>query len=386
MRITYISEHNPQDPDSQSGTPYWISKGLREEEVNVHHVHISASLNYLPPLEEFAFRCKRLWLRYMKRSDITPDLFVRHALQVANDIRGPIKHVKTDIILTSLTPVSAAFLETKTPIVYWTDAVYAALANFYPRFRSYHRDLMWDGHIVTEACLNNASLLIFSSEWAARTAIEFYGVAKHKVKVVPFGANLDVSLSLPEVKAMIKARSKKCIQLLFVGTEWYRKGGDIALEVAKELDAAGHAVELTIVGCQPKLASWPSFVKFTGPLYKTKKQDQERLRRLYEQAHFLLLPARAEAYGIVLCEANAFAVPCLSTYVGGIPEIVKDGINGMSFSLEATAKHYCDYIVDIIGNESYYETLALSAYNEYQTRLNWKAASRRVKGLMAELF
>jgi len=41
--------------------------------------------------------------------------------------------------------------------------------------------------------------------------------------------------------------------------------------------------------------------------------------------------------GLVLCEDCEFAVPCLATDVGGIPDVVKNGINGRTFGLESSA-------------------------------------------------
>src|SRR5437762_2225128 len=82
------------------------------------------------------------------------------------------------------------YSETNIPIFYWTDAIYTALAGFYPALRFHHPDTMWDAYDMVEASLMNARRLIFSSQWAARSAIELHGIAKDKIKVVPFGANL----------------------------------------------------------------------------------------------------------------------------------------------------------------------------------------------------
>lgn len=384
MHITHIADHNYFDPDNNSGIPYWISKGLEREGVALQHLHLSFPDRLLPPFEEFALRLKQYWLRFYKRVDYVPGLSQRYAKHLAERLQFPISMLKTDAILTSMTPMAAAYLETKIPIVYWSDSVFAGLANFYPEFRNYHQETMWDCHFNMANCLMNASLLIFSSQWAARNAYEFYGIPKNKIQVVPFGANLDITHTQLDVKAMIKARSKKNIRLLFVGKSWYRKGGDIVLAIAEALYKSGHAVEVALVGSRPNEVL-PSYVKCYGQLSKKNKSDVLQLKKLYAEAHFLFVPSRAEAYGIVFCEANAFGVPCLTTQVGGIPEIVKDSINGMKFSLQAGVDEYCDYILSVVKNDWLYEELALSAFNEYETRLNWGVASKEVKRLIAEL-
>jgi glycosyltransferase involved in cell wall biosynthesis len=140
-----------------------------------------------------------------------------------------------------------------------------------------------------------------------------------------------------------------------------------------------------VVGCTPDQKPLPSFVKCIGVLSKKKHHDIETLKKLYQEAHFLFVPSLCETFGIVFCEANAFGVPCITTHVGGIPDVVKDGVNGMTFSLEASIQDYCDYIINIMSHNSHYETLALDAFNEYETRLNWQTAAAHVKKLIAEI-
>lgn len=392
MRITYISEHDPYDPDSYSGTAFCMTKGLRQcEDVQLQNIFISTPDKLLPPFQEFSFRAKQYWLRLYKKSQLVPDFFTRRAEHVAKMLKGPISKLQSDVILTSQTPLSAAYLETDIPIVYWSDHVYGGVLGFnYSNFGRHHPDTMWDAHVITTACLRNARLLIFSSQWAARNAVELYGAAKDKIRVVPFGANLDISHTHADVKNMIRARSKKCIKLLFVGKQWHGKGGDIVLRIAKALDEAGHLVEVTLVGCYPNEKKsppkdLPSYVKCEGFISKKTSAGIDKLKQLYQESHLFFMPSRGEAFGITYCEANAYGVPCIATCVGGIPDVIHDGVNGMKFSLEATVTDYCDYIVNLMSDAEQYEALALSAFNEYKTRLNWQTASQQAKNLITEI-
>ena len=60
-------------------------------------------------------------------------------------------------------------------------------------------------------------------------------------------------------------------------------------------------------------------VRFTGPL-----ADPE-LDRAYAAADLLVLPSRAETYGMVVTEALARGLPVLATEVGGVPEALGHG-------------------------------------------------------------
>lgn len=388
MHITHITDHHFFDPDHYSGTPYWMVKGLsREENLQLHNIHISVPQKLLPPLEELAFRCKQWWSKYIQHAHLATDMHGRRAQHIAQHLQGRLALLKTDVILTTTSPLSTAYLDTDIPIVYWTEGIYAGiLAFYYSVFESHHTDTIWDAHNITHATLMKAKRLIFPTQWAARTAVEYYGVSPDKIRIVPFGANIAITHTRTDVENMIQARNKQCIKFLFVGKDWYRKGGDIVLDTLKQLYAAGHAVELTIVGAQPPSDEpLPSYVKCKGFISKRNPQGIEKLKRLYQETHFLFLPSRAETFGIVFAEANAFGVPCITTNIGGIPDVVKDGINGMRFPLESTTKQICDYIVNLMNNDAEYTELALSSFNEYQTRLNWQTACGKVKKLIAEI-
>ena len=65
--------------------------------------------------------------------------------------------------------------------------------------------------------------------------------------------------------------------------------------------------------------------------------------------------------------------------------MIRDNANGKTFALDADIKEYCDYIISLMRNYEQYEKLALSSFNEYQTRLNWTIAGQTVNQLLREL-
>ena len=71
--------------------------------------------------------------------------------------------------------------------------------------------------------------------------------------------------------------------------------------------------------------------------------------------------------------------------MGGIGTVVKDNVNGMTFALDAATSDYCNYIISLMQNRAHYAALALSSYQEYETRLNWKVAIQQVKRLIEEV-
>jgi len=377
MRIAFTTAFDALDINTWSGTPFHMAKAFENQ---------GLQLDYIGPLQRkvtWSFKVKRTlkkWIGQKESLTYNPVLLKHLAKQVAEKLE---KLQPQAVFAPILDPLF--YLECEQPIIFWTDALYASLAGFYPSSHQNTSASIQNIHALTEQCLARSCLAIFSSDWAARCAIERYGADQKKIKVVPFGANIDSSFDFSDIKTLIKSRSHNTIKLLFLGKNWYRKGADIVLNVAKALHAAGHAVELTIVGCLPPAhESIPPYVKCLGFISKHTPAGMRNIFDLLCDTHFLFVPSRAEAYGIVFCEANAFGVPCLTSHVGGIPTIVKNGVNGMTFSLDTAISTYCAYITDLMHDYARYEELALSAFNEYKTRLNWELATKTVKTLIQE--
>lgn len=55
---------------------------------------------------------------------------------------------------------------------------------------------------------------------------------------------------------------------------------------------------------------------------------QDNLEDLYSLSDLMLLLSEKESFGLVALEAMACGVPCIGTNIGGIPEVITDGVNG----------------------------------------------------------
>lgn len=373
MKIAFTTTFDAADVHHWSGTPTYMCQALEKEHIEIDYI---GSLQHrVAP----GFRAKRLWKKIIGGQKESRRFNPYSASQYSQQVAEKLKHSQSQAVLSPLlNPI--VYLDCKQPIVLWTDALYSSLLGFYPTTAKRSVETIQS---LTREALSRCSLAVFSSDWAAQSAWQTFGIDKNKVKVVPFGANLVTQYTATDIRAMINARSKTCIKFLFIGVSWERKGADIVFNVINALHAAGQTVELNFVGCKPpRDISIPSHIKCHGFISKRDPAGYEKITTLLKETHFLFVPSRAEAYGIVFCEANAFGVPCLTSYVGGIPTIVKDGINGWTFPLDAPVDVYCEKIMGIMRDRKGYEALALSSFNEYQQRLNWQVAARSVKSLI----
>lgn len=118
-------------------------------------------------------------------------------------------------------------------------------------------------------------------------------------------------------------------ELLCVGRLTPAKGQAILLDALALLVAAGRKVHLTFVGNGPDRASLENqakdlsgFVTFAGAV------NQDSILDYYAHADAFVLPSFAEGLPVVLMEAMAMELPCVTTHITGVPELILNGVNG----------------------------------------------------------
>ena len=373
VHTAYVTTDDPADVRSWSGTYLYVGKAL-----SAHGLE----LDPLGPLEmkhELLFKAKEACFRYGLRRrhprDREPAIAKSYATQLEPRIRA--EHELVFAVGTLAIP----YLECEQPIAFWSDATWAVMVDFYPVYSNLSAQSLRHGHALEKAALERSALAIYSSDWAARSAIDDYGLEPDRVAVVPFGANMDGQLSDREADDVVAGRSDDVCRLLFIGAEFERKGGPLALDVARQLNEAGLATTIDVVGPWPAGTEVPPYAQPRGFVDKSTSEGRALLRSLLLDAHFLLLPSRAECSAIVLSEAAAHAVPALASRVGGSPTIVRDGVNGGLFGRDAGAEEYADFIQGVFGSPAY-RSLALSSLEESRQRLNWDVAGARVRELV----
>jgi glycosyltransferase involved in cell wall biosynthesis len=377
MKVAYTTHFSADNLHSWSGSIYYIREALREagcEILTIDSLHEVGKVS--GKLKEMAYKylLGTTFLRYRRPS--TLDAYAR---QVEEAIAGR----NVDVVF-SPSSFPIARLKPGIPAVFWSDACFAGLIDFYPYTTNLCKQTLRVGNLTEQDALDRCSLAIYTSDWAARTALESYKVDPAKVKVVPYGANADAAKTLEQVKASLDTRSNERCELLFIGVEWERKGADIALETAVELNRRGIPTRLHLVGCEPP-GKVPDCVVLHGFISKKSPEGRAKMDALLASSNFLIVPSRAECFGLVFAEASSFGLPSLAADVGGIPSVVRDGINGRLFPLSARGEVYADEVVSLMEDPARYREMALNAFAEYETRLNWRVAGQAVVNLLKQI-
>jgi glycosyltransferase involved in cell wall biosynthesis len=381
MKLAYITTYDArtlQGSNEWSGTGYYIAQSLKNQAISLEYI---GSLKDSLTLKTIR-KLKRHYYEFFQQKNYQKDADPATLKNYARQVTHKLKHTQADIVF-SATVNPIAYLECDRPIAFWADGTFANIQDFYPQYSNLCADVISDWHQMERLALQKSKLAIYSSDWAAQSAINDYGADPARVKVIPFGSNTDSPFDSETIEDIITSRPSDRCKLLFLTVDWERKGGNIAFQVAKKLNQSGLNTELTVVGCQPQIEEdLPDFVKVFGFISKSTKEGKQKIQKLIMDSHFLILPTLADCTPIVFCEANSLGVPCLSTNVGGIPTMIHNNLNGQLFDKNAHLSEYCDYITNLFTDYSNYKNLARSAFGEYKSRLNWSVAGQKVKDLL----
>jgi len=290
--------------------------------------------------------------------------------------------LSVDVIIASSCATEIAFLETDIPIVLIEGATFAQLHNYYPQYSNLLNRSAHEGNMLHELALKKASLILVASGWAAQSVIEDYQIEQQKVYVLPYGANID---NPPPLGAIQKKKKSDRCRLLFVGTDWQRKGGNIAFEILVKLEEMGIQAELVVCGCVPP-SSFAHERMTVIPFLDTSDARQYReLENLFMTADFFLLPTRQELFGFVFSEASAYGLPIITTNTGGVSGAVRDGENGFMLPLSAGGSEYAEVIAKAYQDNQRYAEMVRACRVAFDERLNWDSWVITANKLITEM-
>ncbi len=178
-----------------------------------------------------------------------------------------------------------------------------------------------------EKKIATASLVCAISDYARSQLIRLAPAAAWgKVEITRLGVD-------PEVFA---ARPPKppgdVFEVLCVGRLVNAKGQQILLEAMVHLRAAGRPVHLRFVGDGPDraaLTARAAALGLAGAVTFEGAVNQDRIRAFYNACDIFALPSFAEGIPVVLMEAMAMEIPCVTTWITGIPELIRNGEDGL---------------------------------------------------------
>lgn len=208
----------------------------------------------------------------------------------------------------------------------------AALAGIRYSFTAHAKDIYFDydepQHLDLK--IRDASSVITVSDYNAGYLRDRFGVSAPKLRRIYNGLDLERFDYAPPREG--------AGGILAVGRLIEKKGLHILVEAIRLLRAEGRDVSCRIVGhgeehenlaLQIEGAGLGDAVELTGPLSQGEVMREMRAAALFACPCVVGADGNRDGLPTVLLEAMALGLPCVSTDVTGIPELVRDGETGL---------------------------------------------------------
>jgi glycosyltransferase involved in cell wall biosynthesis len=373
LRIAYFSVNDPLDRRSWSGITYYLGQSLQR---NIGDVDFLGPVKFPGWLDKVLRGMAKITRIVFGTEYYTKYSFLQNWYSTWF-LKRKMKGKRYDFICGPASSPALASLDSDLPVIHVHDATFHLLSNYYKEFEKASRISKWEGEALEKKALRKSSLIVYSSHWAANSAMEDYGIPRERILITPLGANMD---DAPGREIIFEKEKNQELTLLYLAVEWERKGGSIAFEAMKQLhEKHGIHARLIVCGCIPPESFRHPYMEVIPFLNKNKKEDHDRFVELLSTSHFLVLPTRADCSLLVACESNAYGMPAISTSTGGVPDVVKDGINGYCLPYEAGGGRYAALIAEIYTDRERYHDLIISSRQRYEEELNWDKWAERFR-------
>lgn len=173
-----------------------------------------------------------------------------------------------------------------------------------------------------------------------------------------------------DVSSMGPGDTKKEDMVLFVGRDYFRKGILTLIKAAHIVRKDFSGVKFVVVGKEWRHSElFSRFLARNLPFEFRGATPNDQVIELYRKAKVFVLPSHIEASPITVSEAMATGTPVVASRVGGIPEMVRDGYDGLLFQ-RGNAEQLGNKICAALRRDNDIEDIVLRGYKTVRERFN----------------
>ncbi|ANH73565.1 glycosyltransferase Family 4 family protein [Ralstonia insidiosa] len=256
-------------------------------------------------------------------------------------------------------------------------------------YKTHHVDKIIRGE---EWVLNHAKHILANSHAVIQDIEREYGmkISRSHTSIVPHGIE-DYS-----EKESLPSKNNGEQKLLFVGRFERRKGIDLLLEVIPTLLRKYKNLKVDLVGennlpaadqatykdlfvaAHKGQADILDRVNFVGTVSKAE------LLNAYQNCDIFAAPSRYESFGLILIEAMRFGKAVVGARIGGMQEVVSDGVDGLLFKSEDAAD-LRQKLDQILGDPDLRNRLGRAARESFETKFSTEVMCDAVAKVYAQL-
>jgi len=237
-------------------------------------------------------------------------------------------------------------------------------------------------HVLLERLVNRfTNKMIAVSEDIRQRRIHNEGIPPEKIVTIPNAVDIE---RFNRINSREQTRND-----LNIDTSFYVIGTIARLDPDKRID---HLLEAASIIC--KIFPQARFLIIGDGLLRNKLEDQAlNLELLPKYVKFLgsrqdipelltaldifVLSSEREGLPVSLLEAMAASKPIVATAVGGIPEVIHNGVNGLMVP-PCEPKYLADAIISLIENNTLRESVTSNGFRSVKTKYSLDVVSQQI--------
>lgn len=371
-KILGLTIGEPFDLKSWSGSSFNFFSSLRSNNklLDVFNVDLNKRQKFLYAIPHLSFNRTKLRQKYL----IHPLTF-RKRSAIATSIAR--EYEDADVIM----QIGAMFKvnSDSKPIVAYCDGNLAISKDSNRSFTEFVPQ-----HILKKAFENEKSVyekcsLIFTfSEWLRKSMVRDFELPENKVFAIGAGPNISLTEALEEKKGY----DQKTI--LFIGKDFYRKGGDTVIKAFYIASKEIKDIKLIIAGTNPIHGVEARNIEFTGYIDKNTNEGRKKIIDLYKRASVFVMPSVFEPFGIVFLEAMLFKLPCVGSSICAMPEIIDEDNTGFLIN-PGDAEALAEKLIILLKDEAMLKKMGENGFERVMTQYTWDNVVSKIDILLNKI-
>jgi len=231
--------------------------------------------------------------------------------------------------------------------------------------------------------LKQSTLCTVNSQATRNQVLKYYN--KASIRVVPMGVDLEQFHPSNYNEKIKDSIGKENLLLLGVGRLADKKGFKYLIEAMPLILQEIPSAKLAIIGFGPKKTQLENKIKelnLTASVFLTGGKAGKELQDWFATADIFIGPSivtpdgDTEGQGVVFLEAMASGTPVIASDVGGIKDIVRDGISGLLVP-EKEPRAIADKVLELAKNKALRDQLTQNALQLVRVDYSWEQTAQK---------
>ncbi len=245
-------------------------------------------------------------------------------------------------------------------------------------------------HLAEQYLAQHADAIIACSAFMRREISHALDVSPDRIYVVPNGVDTTTPLSYTRHDPALQNWRRQWVAddaplLFFVGRLVGDKGPDLLIAAMPEILRHFPKARAVIAGKGPfdhELSRMISHLGLHDNILMTGFISDEDRQRFYAVADVAVIPSRYEPFGIVALEAMLAGAPVVVARVGGLQEVVQDGVTGICVT-SGRSDALAAGILQVLRDPAAAQRRAAAARSQVIARYSWQQIAQQTMAVYA---